>query len=84
METRTRNMNGVHKFQVDAIKMSRIRIFTDNQIPFKVWLSCTEMLAFLICAPLVIISSLRLHQTLTFFSQIVISDDAAELPLAMK
>ena len=77
-------MNGVHKFQVDAIKTSKIRIFTDNPILFKVWLSSTEMWAFLICTRLVVISSLHLHQTPTFFSQIVISDDAAELPLAMK
>ena len=57
-------MNGVHKFQVDAIKMSKIRIFTDNPILFKVWLSSVEeMCAFFICTRLVIISSLHLHQT---------------------
>ena len=77
-------MNGVHKFQVDAIKTSKIRIFSNNPIRFKVWLSSSEMLVFLICTRLVIVFSFYLYQTLTFFSQIVISDDAAELPLAMK
>jgi hypothetical protein len=55
-------MNGVHKFQVDAIKTSNIRMFTDNPILFRVWLSSTEMWGFLICTRLVIISSLHLHQ----------------------
>ena len=84
IEIRTWNMNSVHKFQVDAIKTSKIRIFSDNPIRFKVWLSSSEMLVFLICTRLVIVFSFYLYQTLTFFSQIVISDDAAELPLAMK
>ena len=53
-------MNGVHKFQVDAIKTSKIRIFSDNRIPFKVWLSSTEMRAFLICTRLVITLQLTL------------------------
>lgn len=53
-------MNGAHKFQVDAIKTSKIRIFTDNQILFKVWLSSsTEMWAFLTCTRLVVIFSLH-------------------------
>ena len=61
METHTQKMNGIHKFQVDAIKRSKMRIFTDNPILFKVWLSSTVMLALLICNWLVIISSL--HRT---------------------
>jgi len=82
-ETHTWKMNGIHKFQVHAIKTSMMRIFTDNRILFKAWLSSTEALAFLICTQLVVISSLL--NSLTFFSQIVISDaDIAELPLAMK
>lgn len=78
-------MNGVHKFQVDAIKTSKIRIFIDNQILLKVWLSSsTETWAFLTYTRLVVIFSLHYIKPLTFFAQIVISDDAAELPLAMK
>lgn len=49
MEARTRNMNGIHKCQVDAINKSKMRMFTDKPILFNVWLSSTEMmLAFLI------------------------------------
>jgi len=82
IETRTRKTSGIHKFQVHAMKTSRMRIFTDNAILFKAWLSCTELMVFLICTPSVVFSPA--YFKLTFFSQMIISDDAAELPLAMK
>ena len=65
------------------MKTSRTRIFTDNAILFKVWVSCTELMAFLICTPSVVFSP-AYFKSLTFFSQMIISDDMAELPLAMK
>lgn len=66
-ETHTRKMNGIHKFQVDAIKTSRMRIFTVNPTLFKVWLSSAEMLAFFICNWLVILSTAYIKLPHLFF-----------------
>ena len=76
-------MSGIQKFQVHVIKRSRSRMFTNIPILFWLWFSSTELLAFLICTQLVLLFSVY-NKSLTFFSQTMISDDAAELPLAMK
>ena len=59
-----------------------MRMFIDIPILWKFWFSSTEMLAFLICTQLVIVSLATIN--LTFFAQIMMSDEALELPLAMK
>ena len=57
-------------------------MFTDIPILLNFQFSSTKMLAFLICIQLVIVSHHKFP--LTFFAQMMISDDAAELLLVTK